>query len=65
MSAAEPRAISANGAPSDGSVTGTVSPVAGATKALSIKCRGGVTIAGQRECGAFIGGSCAGFARSL
>ena len=43
-----PRAIAANGWPSDGSIIGSVSPPAGATQRLPMKCCGGVVIGGQR-----------------
>ena len=41
MSAAVPAAIAAKGRPSDGSIIGSVAPVAGATQRLAMKCSAG------------------------
>ena len=40
--------------PSDGSIIGSVAPLADAIKRFAMKCAGGVVIAGQWRCGAFM-----------
>ena len=52
-SSAVPNAIAANGLPSDGSIIGSVAPLAGATQRLAMKCAAGVVTA-ETASGAFI-----------
>jgi hypothetical protein len=44
MSGAVPAAMAANGLPSDGSIIGSVAPVAAATDRLSMKWDAGITL---------------------